>query len=173
MTAQPAFSTSPAFSSDALLMAASNLVGTLIAQDPQRLNEAASLMAKAYAQLRIFAAQTAMSTPSSAPRKAAIDVQDSIQPAFLVCLEDGKKLKMLKRYLKTNYNMTPEQYRARWNLPVTYPMVAPDYAKRRSQLAKDIGLGTIGKPSAITRKERMQQASLSRTKSLSAYSDAA
>ncbi len=73
--------------------------------------------------------------------KASVDVEASITPEYLICLEDGKKLKMLKRYLKTNYNMTPEEYRKRWNLPPDYPMVAPNYAKRRSELAKDIGLG--------------------------------
>ena len=60
---------------------------------------------------------------------------------YIVCLEDGKKLKMLKRHLKTSFNMTPEQYKERWNLPADYPMVAPNYAKQRSSLAKDIGLG--------------------------------
>ncbi len=70
-----------------------------------------------------------------------VDIEASITPEYLICLEDGKKLKMLKRYLKTNYDMTPEEYRKRWNLPSDYPMVAPNYAKRRSQLAKDIGLG--------------------------------
>lgn len=71
-----------------------------------------------------------------------VSVEDSVQPDYIVCLEDGRRLKMLKRHLKTAYNMTPDQYRERWNLPATYPMVAPNYAKRRSNLAKDIGLGT-------------------------------
>lgn len=71
-----------------------------------------------------------------------VPVEDSVQPDYIVCLEDGRRLKMLKRHLKTAYNMTPEQYRERWNLPPEYPMVAPNYAKRRSNLAKDIGLGT-------------------------------
>lgn len=70
-----------------------------------------------------------------------IDISSSVTSEYIVCLEDGKKLKMLKRYLKTNYNMTPEEYRRKWNLPSDYPMVAPNYAKRRSELAKDIGLG--------------------------------
>jgi predicted transcriptional regulator len=72
---------------------------------------------------------------------AQVDIASSITPEYLICLEDGKRLKMLKRYLKTNYNMTPEEYRKRWNLPMDYPMVAPNYALRRSELAKDIGLG--------------------------------
>ena len=72
----------------------------------------------------------------------AISVKKSISPDYIVCLEDGKKLKMLKRHLKTAYNMTPEQYREKWGLPRDYPMVAPNYAKHRSSLAKKIGLGT-------------------------------
>lgn len=72
----------------------------------------------------------------------AVPIKKSVNPDYIVCLEDGKKLKMLKRYLKTAYNMTPEQYRERWGLPSDYPMVAPNYAKQRSKLAKDIGLGT-------------------------------
>lgn len=75
----------------------------------------------------------------------AVPIKKSINPDYIVCLEDGKKLKMLKRHLKTAYNMTPEQYRERWGLPSDYPMVAPSYAKQRSKLAKDIGLGTRNK----------------------------
>src|SRR3989338_4447033 len=71
-----------------------------------------------------------------------VSVEDSVQPDYIVCLEDGRRLKMLKRHLKTAYNMTPDQYRERWNLAPDYPMVAPNYAKRRSNLAKNIGLGT-------------------------------
>lgn len=72
----------------------------------------------------------------------AVPVKRSVTPDYIVCLEDGKKLKMLKRHLKTAYNMTPEEYRDRWGLPSDYPMVAPNYAKQRSKLAKQIGLGT-------------------------------
>jgi len=70
-----------------------------------------------------------------------VSIKKSVTPDYIVCLEDGKKLKMLKRHLKTAYNMTPEEYRQRWNLPLDYPMVAPNYAKHRSDLAKEIGLG--------------------------------
>ncbi len=76
------------------------------------------------------------------PPKPAISVRRSVTPDYIVCLEDGKKLKMLKRHLKTRYNMTPEEYRERWALPADYPMVAPRYAQQRSELAKKIGLGT-------------------------------
>jgi predicted transcriptional regulator len=73
--------------------------------------------------------------------KPAVPIKQSVTPDYIICLEDGKKLKMLKRHLKTAYNMTPDDYRKRWGLPRDYPMVAPNYAKRRSQLAKKIGLG--------------------------------
>jgi predicted transcriptional regulator len=78
----------------------------------------------------------------SSRSEPAVAIEDSVHPDYIVCLEDGLQLKMLKRHLKTSYNMTPEQYRERWNLPATYPMVAPNYAKRRSSIAKGIGLGT-------------------------------
>lgn len=71
----------------------------------------------------------------------AVSVRASIKPDYIVCLEDGKKLKMLKRHLMTHYNMTPDDYRQRWNLPADYPMVAPNYAEKRRELAKKIGLG--------------------------------
>ncbi len=72
----------------------------------------------------------------------AVPVRNSIKPDYIVCLEDGRKLKMLKRHLMTHYNLTPDQYRAKWNLPADYPMVAPNYAEQRRNLAKKIGLGT-------------------------------
>ena len=72
----------------------------------------------------------------------AVPVKKSVHPDYIICLEDGKKLKMLKRHLKTAYNMSPEEYRDRWGLPADYPMVAPNYAAHRSSLAKKIGLGT-------------------------------
>jgi predicted transcriptional regulator len=71
-----------------------------------------------------------------------VPIEDSVHPDYIICLEDGRRLKMLKRHLRTAYNMTPDQYRERWGLSPDYPMVAPNYAKRRSNLAKDIGLGT-------------------------------
>jgi predicted transcriptional regulator len=84
------------------------------------------------------------SVPAAPPARPqpAISVKKSVQPDYIVCLEDGKKLKMLKRHLKTAYNMSPESYRERWGLAPDYPMVAPNYARQRSRLAKEIGLGT-------------------------------
>ncbi|KJS42221.1 MAG: MucR family transcriptional regulator [Rhodospirillaceae bacterium BRH_c57] len=89
----------------------------------------------------------ALSNVGSAPVQPerptpAVPVKKSVTPDYIICLEDGKKLKMLKRHLKTAYNMTPEEYRERWGLPADYPMVAPNYAEHRSTLAKKIGLGT-------------------------------
>lgn len=86
------------------------------------------------------------SAPIAEKPTPAIAIKKSITPDYLICLEDGKKLKMLKRHLKTSYNMSPEEYRERWGLPLDYPMVAPNYAKKRSSLAKKIGLGR--KPAA-------------------------
>jgi len=79
--------------------------------------------------------------PAERPQPA-VPIKKSVHPDFIICLEDGKKLKMLKRHLKTAYNMSPEAYRERWGLSVDYPMVAPNYARQRSRLAKEIGLGT-------------------------------
>ncbi|WP_428485345.1 MucR family transcriptional regulator [Rhodopila sp.] len=75
-------------------------------------------------------------------QQPAVPVRKSVFPDFIICLEDGKRLKMLKRHLATSYNLTPEQYREKWGLDVGYPMVAPNYAEKRSSLAKQIGLGT-------------------------------
>lgn len=84
------------------------------------------------------------SGPSSFPTKRGepfVSIEDSVKPDHIICLEDGRKMKMLKRHLKTTYNMTPEQYRERWDLSPDYPMVAPSYAQKRSHIAKGAGLG--------------------------------
>ncbi|WP_349256067.1 MucR family transcriptional regulator [Sphingopyxis sp.] len=78
-------------------------------------------------------------------QEPAVSIRSSVKPDYIVCLEDGKKLKMLRRHLMTHYDMTPDDYRAKWNLPKDYPMVAPAYAEKRRTLAKAIGLGTKGR----------------------------
>lgn len=83
--------------------------------------------------------------PASEPQQPAVSVRASVKPDYLVCLEDGKKLTMMRPYLMTNFNMTPDEYRAKWNLPKDYPMVAPNYSERRRVLAKEIGLGSKGR----------------------------
>ena len=90
------------------------------------------------ALIRTAAGKTDEPAPTLAP---PVPVKKSVTPDYIVCLEDGKKFKSLKRHLRTQYNMTPEQYREKWGLPADYPMVAPNYAKARSELAKDMGLG--------------------------------
>jgi predicted transcriptional regulator len=93
----------------------------------------------------VHAALSGLATPAAAPEvkpEPAVSVRSSIKPDYIICLEDGKKLKMLKRHLMTHYQMTPEDYRAKWGLPADYPMVAPNYAEQRRSLAKKIGLGT-------------------------------
>ncbi|MGE3622834.1 MAG: MucR family transcriptional regulator [Bdellovibrionales bacterium] len=87
-------------------------------------------------------AQASQGAAAESRREPAVPVRRSVSADYIVCLEDGKKLKMLKRHLKTSYDLTPEQYRQRWGLSADYPMVAPNYAKQRSRLAKQIGLGT-------------------------------
>ena len=93
----------------------------------------------------VFSSLTGLgSTPREAqaePLKPAVPVRKSVTAEYIVCLEDGKKLKMLKRHLRSTYNMSPDEYRARWSLPSDYPMVAPNYAAQRSEFAKRIGLG--------------------------------
>ena len=83
-----------------------------------------------------------VATPPQPKPEPAVSIRSSIKPDHIVCLEDGKKLKMLKRHLMTHYQMTPDEYRAKWGLPADYPMVAPNYADQRRALAKKIGLGT-------------------------------
>lgn len=93
----------------------------------------------------VHSALSGLSTPQAAPEpkpEPKVSIRASVKPDYIVCLEDGKKLKMLKRHLMTHYQMTPDQYRQKWGLPADYPMVAPNYAEQRRTLAKSIGLGT-------------------------------
>jgi predicted transcriptional regulator len=104
----------------------------------------------------IFSALTEVSSNSvvseAPPQEPAVPVRRSITPDFLICLEDGRKFKSLKRHLRTKYDMSPDEYRAKWNLPRDYPMVAPNYAKARSELAKQMGLGQGGRKPARKRR---------------------
>src|SRR4051794_36091178 len=88
---------------------------------------------------------TGADVAEAAPKEPAVPIKKSITPDYLVCLEDGRKFKSLKRHLRTKYNMSPEDYRAKWSLAKDYPMVAPNYAKARSELAKQMGLGQGGR----------------------------
>jgi predicted transcriptional regulator len=92
-------------------------------------------------QAALAKAATGKAEEPAAPQDPAVPIKKSVTADYIICLEDGKKFKSLKRHLRTAYNMTPEQYRAKWNLPGDYPMVAPNYAQARSELAKTMGLG--------------------------------
>src|SRR3954447_21702982 len=87
--------------------------------------------------------------PAEEPKAPAVPIKKSVQPDYIVCLEDGKRFKSLKRHLRTVYDLTPEQYRAKWGLPADYPMVAPNYAAARSELAKSMGLGARRKTTTV------------------------
>lgn len=124
---------------DPLLAYAAQIISSYVSHNTVNSSDLPSLMTMVYQNL------TRLGTSAPAPEARpdpAVPVRKSVNPEYIVCLEDGKKLKMLKRHLKTAYNMTPEQYRERWGLPADYPMVAPNYARQRSKLAKQIGLGT-------------------------------
>ena len=117
-----------------------NIVSAYLSNNPTPASEIPNLINQVHsALLRVSSGRT---ETAAEPAKPAVSVKKSITPDYLVCLEDGKRFKSLKRHLRTQYNMTPEQYRDKWNLPADYPMVAPNYAKQRSKLAKAIGLGT-------------------------------
>jgi len=128
-------------SSAELLKLTADIVAAHVSNNKLSAAELPQLIAQVHASLSDTGG-AANAVPRPSP---AVPIKKSVMPDHIVCLEDGKKLKMLKRYLKTSYDMTPEQYRERWGLPADYPMVAPNYAKKRSQLAKKIGLGKRGK----------------------------
>ena len=121
-----------------LIAFTSNIVEAYVANNSAELDEVPVLINNVYSALSGLSAAGEQEEPRPEP---AVSVRASVKPDYLVCLEDGKKLKMLKRYLRTNYDMSPEDYRERWNLPSDYPMVAPNYAEKRRELAKKIGLG--------------------------------
>ena len=126
-----------------------NIVSAYLSNNPTPASEIPNLINQVHSALTRVSSGHGEGAPSE-PLKPAISVKRSITPDYIVCLEDGKKLKMLKRHLKTRYNLSPEEYRKRWGLPDDYPMVAPNYAEQRSSLAKKIGLGT--KPRARGRR---------------------
>jgi predicted transcriptional regulator len=113
-----------------------NIVSAYVSNNTVSSAEIPALISQVYSAL-----MRASNGAPAEPFKPAVSIKRSITSAYLVCLEDGKRFKSLKRHLRTQYQMTPDQYRAKWNLPADYPMVAPNYAAARSQLAKQMGLG--------------------------------
>ncbi len=127
---------------DDLLALTTEIVAAHVSNNTVSVGDLPQLIHQVYQSL----AGIGKAPPVAAERpQPAVNVKRSVHPDYIICLEDGKKLKMLKRHLKTAYNMTPDEYRERWNLPPDYPMVAPNYARQRSKLAKEIGLGTRGR----------------------------
>ena len=116
-----------------------NIVSAYLSNNPTPASEIPHLISQVHSALMRVSVGQSDAQPE--PLKPAVSLKKSITPDYLICLEDGKKFKSLKRHLRTQYNMTPEQYREKWNLPADYPMVAPNYAVARSQLAKKMGLG--------------------------------
>ncbi|PXA86237.1 MucR family transcriptional regulator [Nostoc sp. 3335mG] len=125
-----------------LLQLTADIVSAHVGNNHVSAADVPTLIQSTYAALEQANAPAA---PEAAAPEPAVSIRASIKPDYIVCLEDGKKLTMLKRYLRTNFNMSPEEYRAKWNLPRDYPMVAPNYADKRRTLAKTIGLGRKAK----------------------------
>jgi predicted transcriptional regulator len=123
---------------ETLITLTSDIVAAHVSNNSVGVDDLATLISNVYGALSGLGQAAPVVEELPEP---AVSVRASVKPDYIVCLEDGKKLKMLKRHLMTHYNMTPDQYRQRWNLPADYPMVAPNYAEKRRELAKSIGLG--------------------------------
>ena len=121
-----------------LLTLTADIVAAHVSKNIVAVSDLPTVIQNVFSTLSKLGAPEAPVEPKQEP---AVSIRASIKPDYIVCLEDGKKLKMLKRHLMTHYNMTPEEYRAKWNLPADYPMVAPNYAEARRNLAISIGLG--------------------------------
>ena len=126
-------------SEDILLTLTADIVAAHVSNNSVAVNDLPNLIQNVHGALSGISQQGSVPEPRPEPR---VPIRSSIKPDYIVCLEDGKRLKMLKRHLMTHYNLTPDQYRQKWGLSPDYPMVAPNYAEQRRTLAKSIGLGT-------------------------------
>jgi predicted transcriptional regulator len=124
---------------DTLLTLTADIVAAHVSNNSVAVNDLPNLIQNVHQALSVISRTGA--APEARP-EPKVSIRSSVKPDYIVCLEDGKKLKMLKRHLMTHYEMTPEQYRQKWGLSADYPMVAPNYAEQRRKLAKSIGLGT-------------------------------
>ena len=124
--------------SETLITLTSDIVAAHVSNNSVSVGDLPALISNVYSALAALGNAAPVVAVLPEP---AVSIRSSVKPDHIVCLEDGKKLKMLKRHLMTHYNLTPDQYRARWSLPSDYPMVAPNYAEKRRELAKKIGLG--------------------------------
>ncbi len=130
---------STADGSSELLKLVSEIVASYVSNNPVPVSELPAMIRSVHATLGGLSGTLAIDAVTS--QKPAVTIKKSITPEYLICLEDGKKLKMLKRYLRSRYGLSPDQYRTKWGLPADYPMVASNYAAQRSEFAKKIGLG--------------------------------
>ena len=137
---------------DHLLQLATGIVSSYVSHNQVPMTEVPVILKNVHSALSGLLSGTGIDTGTSS--KPAVPVKKSIGDDFIICLEDGKKLKMLKRYLRSNYDMSPEEYRAKWGLAADYPMVAPAYARQRSEFAKKIGLGRVPSSSGRGRKRK-------------------
>src|SRR4051794_3470400 len=126
-------------SEDTLLTLTADIVAAHVSNNSVAVNDLPNLIQNVHGALSAISGSAAAAEPKLEPK---VSIRSSIKPDYIVCLEDGKRLKMLKRHLMTHYNLTPDQYRQKWGLSADYPMVAPNYAEQRRALAKSIGLGT-------------------------------
>ena len=124
---------------DTLMTLTADIVAAHVSNNSVAVNDLPNLIQNVHAALTEISAQPAAPEAKPEPK---VSIRSSIKPDYIVCLEDGKRQKMLKRHLMTNHNMTPDEYRQKWGLAADYPMVAPNYAEQRRNLAKSIGLGT-------------------------------
>jgi len=134
---------------DDLIKFASEIVAAYVSNNPTPISELPGMIRSIHATLDGLSGGSG--TEIATTQKPAVTVKKSVTPEHIVCLEDGKKLKMLKRYLRSRYGLSPEEYRSKWGLPADYPMVAPNYAAQRSEFAKKIGLGR-GAPATKSRR---------------------
>ncbi|HEY2447035.1 MAG TPA: MucR family transcriptional regulator [Rhizomicrobium sp.] len=124
---------------DELIKFASDIVAAYVSNNPTPISEIPGMIKSIHATLGSLSGTVGQELLTT--QKPAVTVKKSVTPEYIVCLEDGKKLKMLKRYLRSRYGLSPDEYRGKWGLPADYPMVAPNYAAQRSEFAKKIGLG--------------------------------
>jgi predicted transcriptional regulator len=146
----PAAADNSALKSDELLKLSAEIVAAYVSNNAVTVSDLPNMIKSVHATLGGLAGGTSVEFQTN--QKPAVNVKKSIHPEYIICLEDGKKLKMLKRYLRSRYGLSPEDYRAKWGLPADYPMVAPNYAAQRSEFAKKIGLGRTASSKKTTRK---------------------
>jgi predicted transcriptional regulator len=135
-----------------ILSFVTNIISAYVSSNPVPISELPTVMKSVHGTLAALVGSRTEHAPTG--QKPAVPIKKSVTPDYLICLEDGQKLQMLKRYLRTRYRLSTDEYRSKWGLPRDYPMVAPNYAAKRSELAKRIGLGRSPSKTASSRSKR-------------------